>query len=333
MDTLLRQWTMLRMIPRLPGKIDTTTIARRLEEDEGFRVHVRTIQRDLDTLSGIFQIVSDEKKPAGWSWTREAPVLDIPGMDPLTALAFKMAGVFLDRMLPPACLGHLGPHFRQADRILETMSEKGPAVWAKKIAAISRHFPLRPPAVDPDVAAAVYGALFRGRRFTATYLRRGETRPVEREVNPLGLVFADQVVYLVCTLWTYDDVLHLALHRIRSAAILPEPARTPRGFTLKDYVASGVFGYPVTRGTMRLRVLFDKGTAYHLQETPLATDQKMTAKEEGVLVEATVPDSAQLRWWLLGFGDQVEVLGPAALRKEMAAVTSRSAARYRTRVR
>jgi predicted DNA-binding transcriptional regulator YafY len=35
-----------------------------------------------------------------------------------------------------------------------------------------------------------------------------------------------------------------------------------------------------------------------------------------VLVEATVQDTQQLRWWLLGFGDQVEVVEPGELRNE-----------------
>ncbi|MDL2286004.1 WYL domain-containing protein [Desulfococcaceae bacterium OttesenSCG-928-F15] len=33
-------------------------------------------------------------------------------------------------------------------------------------------------------------------------------------------------------------------------------------------------------------------------------------------VQATVADTSQLHWWLLGFGPQVEVLAPKFLRKE-----------------
>jgi predicted DNA-binding transcriptional regulator YafY len=47
-----------------------------------------------------------------------------------------------------------------------------------------------------------------------------------------------------------------------------------------------------------------------------------------VTVQATVADTQQLRWWLLGFGDKVEVLGPAGLRAEFAALAARLAARY-----
>jgi len=44
---------------------------------------------------------------------------------------------------------------------------------------------------------------------------------------------------------------------------------------------------------------------------------------------ATVLNSQALKWWLLGFGDQVEVLGPEPLRAWFAEVANNLAARYR----
>jgi predicted DNA-binding transcriptional regulator YafY len=35
-----------------------------------------------------------------------------------------------------------------------------------------------------------------------------------------------------------------------------------------------------------------------------------------VRLSATVADTAELRWWLLGFGEGVEVIGPKSLRNE-----------------
>ncbi len=55
----------------------------------------------------------------------------------------------------------------------------------------------------------------------------------------------------------------------------------------------------------------------HLGESRLASDQRLTAQDDGrVLVEATVKNNADLRWWLLGFGSAVEVLEPGSLRQE-----------------
>ena len=55
----------------------------------------------------------------------------------------------------------------------------------------------------------------------------------------------------------------------------------------------------------------------HVTESRLSSDHRATTQADGrVLVEATVPDTADLRWWLLGFGSAVEVLTPASLRTE-----------------
>jgi predicted DNA-binding transcriptional regulator YafY len=47
-----------------------------------------------------------------------------------------------------------------------------------------------------------------------------------------------------------------------------------------------------------------------------------------VLVHATVENTAELRWWLLGFGELVEVLAPADLRDEFRTRATAMAAMY-----
>jgi len=50
-------------------------------------------------------------------------------------------------------------------------------------------------------------------------------------------------------------------------------------------------------------------------ECPLSADQTVTeGKNDDILIAATVPDSLELRWWLLSFGDDAEVLEPPKLR-------------------
>jgi predicted DNA-binding transcriptional regulator YafY len=60
----------------------------------------------------------------------------------------------------------------------------------------------------------------------------------------------------------------------------------------------------------------------HLRETPLSLDQQIEPDQPGWMrVQATVPNTAQLRWWLLAFGGQVEVLEPSSLREEFVNTT------------
>jgi predicted DNA-binding transcriptional regulator YafY len=181
---------------------------------------------------------------------------------------------------------------------------------------------LQAPVIDSEVLYNVYQGLLFGRQLSITYRRRGEDHAEERVVNSLGLVVVDQVQYLVGTFWHYPDIRHLAIHRIESATVCHTPIKTPDGFDLQAYVASGAFGYPEGQGTLKLRALFDSDTAEPFRETPLSADQKLTNRRDGrVLVEAQVCDTAQLRWWLQGFGAKVEVLGPKTLRDEFVRMT------------
>lgn len=43
----------------------------------------------------------------------------------------------------------------------------------------------------------------------------------------------------------------------------------------------------------------------------------MQETENGFEVTATVQETMQLKWWILGFGAQLEVLQPAALRAQL----------------
>jgi len=45
-DTLLRQWQLLRAMPRAPGKADVTTLLQ-FVQNAGYSVTKRTLQRDL----------------------------------------------------------------------------------------------------------------------------------------------------------------------------------------------------------------------------------------------------------------------------------------------
>ncbi len=322
-DTLMRQWQMLRLVPRYPLKISTADLKQKLA-DEGFDTTQRTIQRDLVRLSSIYPLACDEEgKPFGWSWMAEADVMDIPGMDSHTALAFWLAGEHLEPMLPKATLRQMQPHFRTAAHVLDNISaDKGAPAWRGKVRVLHRGPKLKAPAIDADVQNQVYDALLRNRRLAVQYLPRGQDGGKEYEINPLGLVLKDGIIYLVCSMWDYPDIRLLTLHRMQEAQVLDKPASAPDGFNLDDYISSGELDF-VVGGTVKLKVLFSKDAAFHLDERPLSDDQAIAEQPDGrMLVTATVQDTSELRWWLLGFGDQVEVLEPAKLRQHFAEIAA-----------
>ncbi len=328
-DTLMRQWQMLRLIPRHPAKVCTTELMQHLS-DEGFGTTQRTLQRDLIRFSDIYPLICDERsKPFGWSWMKNADVMDIPGMDSHTALAFWLAEKHLEPLLPKVTSDRLQAHFRAATHLLDQLPvTQGMPAWRNKVRVLQRGPNLIAPTINEDVQTQLYDALLRQRRLMITYFPRTDNGEKNYEVNPLGLVFKDGIGYLVCSLWDYSDIRLLVLHRVNKAEILEKTATVPDGFNLDDYIASGELDFPQGK-TIKLRALFSSSAAFHLSERPLSEDQCIVEQENHhMLVSATVQDTAELRWWLLGFGDQVEVLKPMPLRRSMAEIADSMAKIY-----
>jgi predicted DNA-binding transcriptional regulator YafY len=318
-DSVLRQWSILRSLPRYPSKLSARDIESRLR-DEGFEASKRTIERDLEKLSGSWPISSDQRsRPYGWSWARDARVMDLPGMDLPTALAFRLAREYLTPLLPPATLQHLKPHFDQATEVLGQGSPSKLHTWPKKVRVIGHGPALMAPKTASGIHEAVLQALLENKRIEGRYTPRDSGEEREYLINPLGAVFRQNIVYLVGSAWDYEDILQFALHRFSEAKVSEQKARRPRGFDLDEYIREGAFGYPASNDRIRLKVLFDARTAHHLYETPLSEDQSLSPGADGrVELTASVLDTEDLRWWLLGFGDGVEVKAPAKLRREVA---------------
>ncbi|MEB2311438.1 MAG: WYL domain-containing protein [Sorangiineae bacterium] len=331
-DTLYRHWALLRLVPRAPRRIDTSRLEALLAE-EGIVIGRRSIQRDLERLAARFTTLrcDDSHKPYAWYWEADAPLVEIPGMGTPAAVTFTLIEAHLGATLPRSTLKSLEPHFERARQTLAQAETARIARWPKKVRVVSRGPPLRPPDVPARVLDVVYDALISERRFKARYLKRGATSARELVVNPLGLIVREGTLTLVSTLFDYDDVLHLLLHRMRHVEPLDTPGRRPRGFDLDEHIRAGGFGFAVGAPIV-LEALIETEVAITLGETPLARDQRVDAAGDGrSRLTATVADTLELRGWLLSYGPLIEVVGPEKLRSELRESVRAMAKRYRVR--
>ena len=330
-DTILRQWAMLRMIPRSPRKLATTVMLERLER-AGFETTLRTIQRDLNTLSTAFPLISDDARPQGWSWAVGAPQMDMPALDEVSALTFSLAQSQLDQILPKSTVRSLEPWFKSAHKVLKNAGDHEKAVH-QKFRVIPRSLQLLPAQITPAVQAAVYQGVLSDTQVTLRYQSRSHKEARDYSVHPLGVIIADSVCYLVCTINAHQDIRLLALHRILSAENSAKPARRPRGFSLDSYLAKGNLGILKEDKPIQLEFLMRSVWAEHLAETPLNAKQTMKAvNAEWTKVSATVPNTSQLRWWLRSFGPNVEVIRPESLRREFYNESLAVASLYKDRI-
>ena len=332
-QTLYRQWLVLQMIPRAPRKVTAREIVDRLRA-EGQDATKRTVERDLIALSAVFPLQADERaRPYGWSFAAAAPGFSLPGMAPLQAIVLRLAHAHLGRLLPAHLADALQPYFAQAQQVLAHMGESGHRFdWDRHVAVVEPTQPLLPPEIDGAVLETIHLALDSGKRLHLTYASRSQQKTLDYAVNPLGLVYRGAVGYLVASIVPYDDPRQLALHRIRAAELLDETATHPAGFDLQVYARSGAFGF-LDEGPIELVLRMQRAAAQHLYETPLGTDQRIDDDgPDHVRIRATVNLTSQLRWWILGFGGQLEVLRPPDLRKSIGAEFARATRNYALRL-
>ena len=275
-ETVRRQWSMLRSIPRHPRRIGIAELREHLAED-GFTVTKRTVERDLVALSAWFRIERDERSvPHGWYWAAGAPKLSVPGMSNDEALTFAMVEQQLKLTLPAATLRHLAPYFREARHHLDGLPTARKARnWLDKVRTIPPTQPLLPPAIDLKVQEVVYQALLDNRCLSIRYRKRGsEEASPYREIHPLALVQRGPLVYLHCLIGDRDErpTHTFALHRIAAATPLDRSVEPPKGYSIDDEIAKGTWGYG--DGSMiDLVAVFSAERGQLLYETPLSKSQ------------------------------------------------------------
>lgn len=331
-DTNLRYIKMLECVPTQPRKTTAKDVREQLLE-AGHDISVRSVERDLEKLAAVFPLYKDDRsRPYGWSWLKDASRVDIQPIDKVSALTLMLARDHLAPLLPVSVIKVLEPRFDAAEKLLAGEGRQDLARLHDRIRVKSRGQRLALPPVDHQVLEALYDALQAARRVKLHYsARKHDGKAKHYTADPLGLVFVDGVVYFVCNLEGSDGahVAHLPVQRIRSVVDTGEPAQEPADFRLDAFVDEK-FDYPVGSKPLKLVFRMERQTAMHLHERPLAKDQKISDADalDFVTVQATVPDTQQLRWWLLGFGDKVEVLEPATLRREFSAIAATLAQRY-----
>lgn len=336
-DPLLRTLALLRLVPRHPRGITAAELRDALA-GRGFDIHERSVQRDLVRLSELLPLTSDESRPRRWSWPREAESFDIPAMDPSTALAWELLDRHVAPLLPPLLRARFRPLAARAAETLRSAGDNTYARWRDRVVVVHRGQPLLAPKVPEEVFDAVQTALFEGRVLAGSYRARsrpGDGAP-ERRLHPLGLVLREQLTYLVAVEAPHAPIKQFALHRFVQVRVTDEPAQKPPRFQLRRWIEEQRGMDLPTGEVARVELEVDALTAQHLEESALSRDQRVQwLTTDRARIEATLPDTEQLLWWLLGHGRRIEVVAPPSLRQRWldAAVRTRAQPARTTRRR
>ncbi len=320
-ETHHRRLSILQNLPPYPRKTSSRALLDTLK-NQGFDVTLRTIQRDLDFLSGtgLFGIGSDPgSKPTGWYWIPNASGMQIPFMDMHTAISFSLLNRYSDRLWPTSIREHMKPYFLQAENILK--DRKG---WDNKIAFQGFKNDSVKRSVKTTAQESIYSALDQDRCISAEvgrYFRGIDIDYISYScIHPLGLLITGTVTFLIAKL-ERDTILRFPMHRLRNVKLLDRQIAPPNGFDLQDFVDSQPF-VEIFNPAIELELEVDRKIAILLVENPIACNQTITATPQSgrFSVKATVDDSTELRSARVSFGSSIKVIAPdhlqALIRRE-----------------
>ncbi|MFD3820934.1 helix-turn-helix transcriptional regulator [Streptomyces sp. NPDC058625] len=303
------------------GRMTAPELAAELE------VSVRTVYRDVEALGASGVPVRAERGPEGGYRLMDGYRTRLTGLTDAEAGSLFLAG------LPgPARELGLGAVLASAQLKVEAAL---PGELAGQARQVRERFHLDAPAwfrgADPvPLLEAVARAVWERRVLRTHYRRwRGEVR---REMRPLGLVLKGGIWYLVAL--AEDAVRTYRVSRFQAVEETGGEFTRPAGFDLAAYWAesSRRLEAALHRGTARLR-LSPRGQKLLPMQFGAAgaralADSGPPDGEGWVEVELSVESEAVATGDLLRLGAEAEVLGPAELRRAVAAAVAVLAKRY-----
>ena len=161
----------------------------------------------------------------------------------------------------------------------------------------------------------------------------GEGRP--HDFDPYSMIAYRGGLYLLGYSYRNKAIIYLAVERIRSVDFIRQPDGSvarfiyPRGFDPAAH-SEGTFGIvdgPETR--VELKIHSEQTEAYVRSRT-IHRSQHFAHRRDGTtIMTMTVKGTTELAHWIMSMGPWIEVLKPAALRKEIAQRHATAARLYR----
>ena len=135
-------------------------------------------------------------------------------------------------------------------------------------------------------------------------------------------------LYLIGFDETKGGIRTFKLERIRSLAMTPVEFEPPPDGEI-EAALDRAWGIVADQAVVEVVLRFERSVASRVAETTWHPTQTLAKNADGSLTwRARVSGTLEIRPWILGWGADVEVLAPAALRAEVAGIAHRAAARY-----
>ena len=151
---------------------------------------------------------------------------------------------------------------------------------------------------------------------------------IRTKLNPYRVLFSRRSWYVIGRSSIHRQTRTFNLSRIRKLETLEDSFTIPRGFSLDRYLRNA--WHMIAAGRDRKVVVrFSKMVAQNVAEVTWHKTQTLSWNEDGTLdFSVTVSGLGEISWWILGYGDQAEVLEPEELRETIVQRARKMVERY-----
>lgn len=310
-------------------RINCATVARMLthHRDHARKYSQKTIQRDLAYMKSKLKLpIEYDIDERSYAYTRPNVAFPVgPDLSQDERIALSVARQSLDVFR--------GVNFAELlasahDKLFGGfLTEHGLTIDGN----LSEYISVRTPGagiVDPKVFRAVVIALLDRLELKVEYQSKGQPAHTARRLAPYHLACVASRWVLIARDLEKDQVRTYILARLRRPVVdTTRQIQRPERFDVAAHLGSS-FGVWTGRGEIVVQLRLTPEAAHHVIERHWHPTQRITELPGGgVEVGFKLSDLNDITRWILGFGGDVEVLGPPELREAVAEEGRRMAAR------
>ncbi|MHC4398982.1 MAG: helix-turn-helix transcriptional regulator [Planctomycetota bacterium] len=285
----------------------------------------RTIFRDLGALrqSGVPLVYDDQHQRYHIPGTYFLPPTNFTAEEAL-ALIVLCHDMGASRQLP-----FFGPAQRAALKLASNLPDR----LRDQVRATGEAVTIRMPPTNPLAGQeSVYGQLVKAvcdRRPVRIGYHGPTEDPISTRLHPYQLLFSRRSWYVIGRSTLHRSNRTFNVGRIRELEPLDGRYKIPRGFSLKRYLRNAWHLIPEPGPDREVVVRFNKLVAQNVAEVGWHKTQRVRFNDDGTLdFRVTVSGLKEISWWILGYGDQAQVLRPAELRRIIAGHVARLMEKY-----
>ena len=310
---LLKIITLVKANPRLTR----SDLARLCEVDS-----VRTIQRDINSLA-IAEV------PIYWSGKgyEIMPNFFLPPLAlsmeealslVLSARAYSEGEGKFHESTTESAMSKIIATLPKATRKVLKLDSSKIGIESRKVADVG------------GLISQLYQAILNTKQLRINYYSYSSNLVSERVVDPYALTFRRRAWYLVAFCHTRNDALMFRANRIKTLDYTGKTFSYPPDFSLEEYMAKSWQTMRSNKGEeTEVVVKFDARIAPLIKEVNWHPTQRIEDLPDGsILFAVTVSGTEEIKFWILSYSYQAEVISPESLREEIAAAAGKMCQRY-----